>query len=334
MKLRIRTISLIFIAILIIVSASCQKKEVLQAEEPEPVADQNPEPCPGCEFPDYSWPQNNAAIQLVFRLRFDSSLASLNSYGGAFVLSPGHAAQSPTMVTLALDQLELMPDKETLPGTGAILYTAPKTSCAKNGTYPWPATNFCKLHLIGESEIVFSIALNALPPGNYKWLRLLVAYSEMKIMSRTTSSGNAPATFAGFYAEKTFVSKIKTETSVLTPTFFPSNYKSRGSYLFEQDVFGQKVIVEGLTTHHTVVHYNMAQPFTFQQMFVEFTDPSGQIPKPLQVTGNENISQEVQLIFGTNKLFEWQEKTADGLYQPEIGEMVYDFGFRNLQARH
>lgn len=322
-KLSIRFTSYNFLLSLLLFSASCQKKVVLQAEEALPAESPLEEPCPGCEFPDSLWPQNTAPVQLLFRLHLDSNLAS------PYILQPGHAAQSPTVLALALEQIELLSEASTLAGKGVMLYTAPQTSCA--GAQYYLPTNYCKLHLIGDSEIVFSLALNAVPPGTYKWLRLSVAYSEMKIVSRSTSSGNGPSTFAGFYGESVYLTKIKTQNSVLFPkTTVP---KQRRYYMFYQEVFGQALQLEGYAPRQSIFNEN-PMPTYNNNIYVEFTDLSGNTAKPLLVTGNETTNLEVQLIFGTDKLFEWQEKTADGIFQPEIGETVYDFGFRNLKARH
>ena len=51
---------------------------------------------------------------------------------------------------------------------------------------------------------------------------------------------------------------------------------------------------------------------------------------PLVITGAETNDIVITVSLSINKSFEWHEVTADGYYQPEIGEYVVDMGVRGL----
>lgn len=103
--------------------------------------------------------------------------------------------------------------------------------------------------------------------------------------------------------------------------------------MFGQDVFGQYLAFDAYAPSTTLVNNNTAQADT-RFMYAEFMNAGGTSPNPLQINGTENGHLEIELIFGSKASFEWKEVTRDGIFQPEIGEYLLDFGFRNLQARH
>ena len=48
------------------------------------------------------------------------------------------------------------------------------------------------------------------------------------------------------------------------------------------------------------------------------------------INGNENKDVVVTLSLSNNNGFEWTEVTADGKFEPSIGENVVDIGLRGL----
>ena len=61
---------------------------------------------------------------------------------------------------------------------------------------------------------------------------------------------------------------------------------------------------------------------------------TGQFSEHLIITGNETQDITITLSLSINNSFEWQEITADGKYEPAIGESVVDMGLRGLIPSH
>jgi hypothetical protein len=326
-KIHIRFLFPLLTVLFALCFVSCQKKETLQETEPEPKDTSKPIICPDCEFPDTIWKNTPAAKQLVFRLKFDSTQIRLNDQGLASAPSAGTGAQSPSLTGMGLDYIELMPNANTPPGAGVLLYKTKETTCGGN-----KAGNFCKGVVVGENEVLFSVDLNLIPPGSYPWIRVSIAYQELKIMARSVSAGNQKACLAGFSSELTYLSKTKVDNAVLTPTLNGVGNKNRGYWLFYQQIFNLSYRLEGNSPHTTVVNPNTQAPNTNTLSFVygEFVNSSNSNPQALSISGNELSNIEVILSISTNKSFEWTELTQDGLFQPEIGESVLDFGCRGL----
>jgi hypothetical protein len=57
---------------------------------------------------------------------------------------------------------------------------------------------------------------------------------------------------------------------------------------------------------------------------------TGKFASNLVINGNETNDIVVTLSLSVNNSFEWQEITADGKYEPSIGENVVDMGLRGL----
>ena len=57
---------------------------------------------------------------------------------------------------------------------------------------------------------------------------------------------------------------------------------------------------------------------------------TGKFAQNLIINGSETRDVVITLSLSTNNSFEWQEVTADGKYEPSIGENVVDMGLRGL----
>ena len=57
---------------------------------------------------------------------------------------------------------------------------------------------------------------------------------------------------------------------------------------------------------------------------------TGQFPTDLVIDGTETHNVTITLSLSINHSFEWTEVTADGKYEPGIGESVTDMGLRGL----
>jgi len=326
-KIHIRFLLFKFSLLIVFFLISCQKKEVLQAEEPKPIDTIKPIICPDCDFPDTVWQSASASKQLIFRVKFDSLQLRLNDQGQVSTPSSGIGAQSPSICGISINYIELMPDAATPPGAGVLLYKTSETNCGGN-----KATNFCKGVVVKENEVLYAVDLSLVPPGSYQWLRISIAYQEMKIQSRTVSTGNTPATFIGFAGDQSYLSKLKIENSVVTPTLGGSGNKSRGYWMFYQELFHTTVQLDGQCQKTTVVNSNPQATNTNSLSFIygEFMNSNNSSIEALSISGTEVTDREITLHISSNKSFEWKELTNDGIFQPDIGEVVLDFGFRGL----
>jgi hypothetical protein len=57
---------------------------------------------------------------------------------------------------------------------------------------------------------------------------------------------------------------------------------------------------------------------------------TGNFSNNLVINGNETRDVTITLSLSINNSFEWHEITADGKYEPSIGENVVDMGLRGL----
>jgi hypothetical protein len=326
-KIHIRFLFYLPFALLALCNHSCQKKEVLQAEDPTPTDTSKPIICPDCEFPDTVWKNSSLAPQLRFKLKFDSTQTRLNDQGQVSLPSQGIGAQSPSLTGMSINYIELMPEAGTAPGAGVLLYKTAETTCGGA-----KASNFCKGTVVAENALVFSVDLAKIPPGTYSWIRISIAYQEFNIQARTLSSGNAPACFAGFSSDLTYLSKIKLQNTVVTPTLGGIGNKTRGYWLFYQQIFNTASQLDGQAPHTTVVNSNpqATNSGTLSYVYGQFTNSANSSVQALVINANETSNKEIILSISTNKSFEWTEITKDGLFQPEIGESVLDFGCRGL----
>jgi hypothetical protein len=315
---------LLFVVLLI----ACQKKEVIQGTSPVPTDTSKVLICPDCTFPDTVWKNNTSSGPLlVFRLRADSLQTRLNNLGQVSTPSPTNGAQSPLLNGIIVNYLELMPESTTEPGKGVVLYRSEETTCGGQ-----TASNYCKTVKVKNNEVLFSLPLNQVPKGSYKWLRLSILYTDLTVQMHSVSSGKNPANLAGFCGDNTYLTQVELNNSVLSPTLSGIGNKKQGYWMFYSKLFEQDLKFDGQLSKITVVNPNPSFSNTEGKSFVygEFYKQSASSVMALNITGNELSDLEIQLSVSTNKCFEWKELTFDGLFQPEIGETVIDFGTRGV----
>jgi hypothetical protein len=187
---------LIFVALL-----ACNKKEDQIATPEEPVIPEKK--CPGCDFPDTVWRDNQNGPKLIFKIVLDSTQARLNNSGGLATIPAGNAGQVPQMNVLSVHYIEIAQTDSTKLGAGTILYQAEETNCGGD-----KAILFCKTVLCNNGEVFFSLPFNKIPAGAYKWLRIAVGYQNFNIKIKTNSSGALNASIASFIGSKTSSDKI------------------------------------------------------------------------------------------------------------------------------
>lgn len=326
-KIHIRFLNSFAAFILVWSLLSCQKKEALQDEDSDPVDTTKPVLCPGCEFPDTAWKTTSGAKQFIVRLKFDSTQARLNDLGQLSSPGAGTGAQCPVVKKMSIDYIELMPNANTVPGGGIVIYKANESTCGGA-----KAINFCKGYVIGENEVLVAVDLNTIPAGSYPWIRISIAYQELVVQAQSISTGKTGATLAGFSGGLTYLSKTKIQNTVLTPTLGGTGNKNRGYWMYYQDVFNTAYRLEGQAPHTTIVNSNPQAINTSSLSYVygQFVNSTTMNTEALVIGSNETNNREIILSLSTNKSIEWTEITNDGLFQPEIGENILDFGCRGL----
>ncbi|HEX8516001.1 MAG TPA: hypothetical protein VF868_07360 [Bacteroidia bacterium] len=305
---------------------SCKKDK----EEPEP-APVTPPASTACAPASGFTPDAAAGPRLVFKFRFDSTQARLNNFGMNSGVAAGNAGQSPLFNKISQHYIELAGSMDSL-GQGEVLYVGASTAAGGSN-----AINYCASTQVGENVVFFSKALSQITPGTYEWLRVSLAYQNYNITykdSNLPGNGIGTGTLASFIGYKTYVTSYKINGRDYTPTSSaggPGNH-AQGYWGFETTAFGQNFFVDGQSPATTVPNPLFASsPIPSGSCVVtgQFVNTAS-ANSPLVITGNETGDIVITVSLSTNKSFEWTEVTADGLFQPGIGENVVDMGIRGM----
>lgn len=254
-----------------------------------------------------------AGPNLVFKVYMDSTQPRLNSFGQITPVPSGHAAQSPVFNSFSLHYIEFAPNALTALGAGKILYYGPETT--KGGAN---AIDFDQAKIVKNGEVFLSVPLKNLAPGTYQWARVSILYQNYNIKYRYNSI-NGVGTLASFLGFNTYISSYKINT--LSKTL--SANKLQGYWGFES--FG--TTVEGQAPATTVPNpISSTSPVPAGSCVV-----TGKFPTDLVITGNETEDIVIDLKFGTNQSFEWDDSNSpDGIYDPSQGDVPTDMGTRGL----
>jgi hypothetical protein len=308
---------------------SCKKTDE-PTPEPQPAPVTNP--CPTCNFPDTAWTLSGTAPRLIFKIKLDSTQVRLNNLGQPTVVATGHGAYSPVFNGISAHYIEMAQNDMTQVGAGVKLYHAAETTCG--GT---TAIIFCQSTVVKDGEVFFSTPITAAMAGTYKWLRVSLAYQNYDIKVKTTSAGIINGTIASFVGYNTYVTKYKMKNAVMTPTTGGTGNHLQGYWGFYTKVFNTDYFSDGQSAQTTVVNPNPSSPIPAGSCLVtgEFvTSAAPTIGAPLVITGTETNDIIITVSLSTNKSFEWNELTADGYFQPEIGEKPVDMGIRGMIAKY
>jgi len=326
------------IVILLVVSIilfSCKKKE----EEPDPTPATTTTTggttggCPTCAFPDTVWNNSQPGPKLIFKFKFDSTQVRLNNLGQATSVGAGNAAYSPIFNFMSSHYIELAQNDLSPIGQGPVLYHAPETTCSGS-----TAIIHCQSVMVKNNEVFFSVPITPSVVGTYKWLRVSLAYQNYDIKVKTTSAGILNGTVASFVGFRTYLTQYKMHGTVMTPTTGGVGNHNQGYWGFYTKVFGIDYFADGQAPATTVVNPNSANIPTpngsclVQGEFVSASAPT--VGSPLVITGTETSDIIITVSLSTNKSFEWNEITADGYFQPEIGEKPVDMGIRGMIPIH
>lgn len=254
--------------------------------------------------------------QLVIKFKFDPNQVRLDNFGQPSAVPSGNAAQSPVFNTISAHYFELASNAFTPLGDGAILYKASETIAGGD-----VAIDFSQAKIVGEDEVFLSIPLSQVPQGNYEYVRVSLSYQNYDIAVRSNMVDYV-GTLESFVGYNTYIS-----THYIGNNSFPVNgnrlqgYWAFGLHGFPYATSGQAP--EGATTVPNPIA--TTSPIPPGSCVV-----TGKFQNNLVVTNTEPRSIYVTLSLSTNNSFEWEEITADGKYEPSIGENVVDMGLRGL----
>jgi hypothetical protein len=256
---------------------------------------------------------------LIVKFKFDPNQIRLNNLGQLSVIPEGNAAQTPDFKKISAHYLEFAPTATTPLGQGTIVYHAPETDLG--GAM---AIDFSQAKIVGDDEVFLKIPLKDIVAGNYEWVRVSLTYQSgnIQILNQGTMYSGTLDSFVGF---RTYIGTHNIDNNV-----FPVNAnRSQGYWAFALNGFpyatsGQAP--EGATTVPNPLFSTSPIP---QGSCVV----TGKFSNNLIITGNEKSDVVVELSLSINQSFEWTEVTADGKYEPSIGEQVVDMGLRGLIPR-
>ena len=253
---------------------------------------------------------------LIVKFQFDPNQVRLNNLGQPATIPPGHAAQSPDFSKISAHYFELAPTAYTQLGDGAILYHADETTAG--GTV---AIDFSKAVVVGEGEAFLKIPLSQVAQGNYEYVRVSLAYQEYNISVRNNGA-DYQGKLASFVGYNNYIT-----TQTLGNNSFPVNgNRLQGYWAFALNDLPYASSGQAPAGATTVPNPIAAtSPIPAGSCVV-----TGKFAQNLIINGSETRDVVITLSLSTNNSFEWQEVTADGKYEPSIGENVVDMGLRGL----
>lgn len=294
---------LLFSVTLLCTAPSCKKDKTV------------PEPTPAKKY-------------IIFKFKFDSTLARLNNLGQPAVMPAGHSALSPVFNGMCAHYVELDPSMYTAIGGGPVLYHAPETTAG--GT---TAIDHSKSIIKGNNEEFLRVPLDSITPGTYTYLRVSLAYQNYDIRYKYTYQGTPyvfTGTVASFIGYNTYINSYAIKTQTLSPSAAaggPGNHL-QGYWGFETTALSTTNVLDGQSPPGATTVPNpifATSPIPQGSCLV-----TGAFSSPLVITGTETADKVVQVALSTNNSFEWKDANMDGYYEPAAGDTVVDMGIRGL----
>ena len=253
---------------------------------------------------------------LIIKFQFDPNQVRLNNLGQPATIPAGHAAQTPDFSKISAHYFELAPNANTQLGQGAILFRADETT--QGGAV---AIDFSKAVIVGEGEAFLRIPLSQVNQGSYEYVRVSLAYQEYTISVRNAGNDYL-GKLASFVGYNTYI----TTHSIGNNAFPVNGNRLQGYWAFALNDFPYATSGQAPAGATTVPNPIAAtSPIPSGSCVV-----TGKFAQNLIITGNETRDITVTLSLSCNNSFEWEEVTADGKYEPSIGENVVDMGLRGL----
>jgi hypothetical protein len=257
-----------------------------------------------------------AQPMLLVKFKFDKNQERLNNFGQPAAVPAGNAAQSPVFNSISAHYFELAPNAYTAIGHGDVLYHAPETVVGGEN-----AIDFSQSKVVEEGETFLAIPLSQIAAGSYEWVRVSLAYQNYDISVRSAGA-DYMGTLASFVGFNTYIG-----THSIGNSFFPVNANRLQGYwafaLHDYPYSTEGQAPAGATTVPNPIA--STSPIPEGSCVV-----TGKFAENLVITGNETKNITVTLSLSINKSFEWHEETADGKYEPAVGEYVVDMGLRGL----
>jgi hypothetical protein len=277
---------------------------------------------------------------VYFRVKFDPLQERLNANGMPAGVTPGRAAQTPSLNAIGIQQIELTTNSSTAVGKGVVLFSTP-TTIAGGET----AIDFGQVKLAKDGELFFSIPMSKLGIGRYEWVRVAVAYQNFDVLFNMLnvpfagSFNDERGTMATFLGNNNYITqyRVSTKDDVVNGNrkqgywFFESKLSS--AYSSNDRVYNGQAPDGGTTMVNPIYQ---TSPLPSGACFV-----TGRFDTPLSITGKEAQDVTVTLSFSTNRSFEWEESIArNGKWDADrqaaltapIIERVMDTGLRGLHA--
>ncbi|NNT71198.1 hypothetical protein HKT18_03115 [Flavobacterium sp. IMCC34852] len=255
---------------------------------------------------------------LIIKFKFDENQVRLNNLGQPSVVATGNAAQSPVFNTISSHYIELAPNANTQLGSGTIIYHAPETNLG--GT---TAIDFNQSKIVAEGETFLKIPLSQVASGSYEWMRVSLSYQNYQINIRHQNV-DYTGTLASFVGFNTYI----TEFNIGNNIFQVNGNRAQGYWAFglnNQPYSASGQAPAGTTTVPNPIEATSPIPRNLNTCVV-----TGKFASNLVINGNETDDVVITLSLSVNNSFEWQEVTADGKFEPSIGENVVDMGLRGL----
>lgn len=305
---------------------SCKKDK---DEEPTTTTTTTP-PFTACTPATAYTPTSATTPRLIFKFKFDSTQVRLNNFGNPSTVPAGNAAQSPIFNFMSQHYIELAGDFDAV-GAGKVLHVGSQTTAGGS-----TAINYCASVLSAENTTFFSIPLDSITPGSYKWLRVSLAYQNYDITYKSASvpGGFGTGTIASFIGFKTYITGYQMNGVSYQPTSGTggAGNHNQGYWGFQTNVLGTNYFLDGQSAGTTVPNPLFAtSPIPSGSCLVtgQFVD-NLMANSPLVITGSETADIVITVSLSTNKSFEWIDSTPDGYYEPSAGEAVVDMGIRGL----
>ena len=253
---------------------------------------------------------------LIVKFQFDPNQARLNNLGQPSTVASGNAAQSPLFNTISAHYMEMAPNANTQIGQGTIIYHAPETIIGGSN-----AIDFDQSKIVAQGETFLKIPLSQVAVGSYEWMRVSLSYQNYQINIRNANVDYA-GTLASFVGFNTYISSFNIGNNI-----FPVNgNRPQGYWAFglnDQPYSSSGQAPAGATTVPNPIA--TTSPIPSGSCVV-----TGKFATNLVINGTETNDVTITLSLSINNSFEWHEVTADGKFEPSIGENVTDMGLRGL----
>ena len=288
---------------------------------------------------------NQTDKNIQFQFKFEPTQDRLDGFGRLQnTLPAGHAGQTPTFNSMAIHYIELAKDSLTPLGTGVILYRGTETTVGGAN-----AIDFSKLAVKGANAPFLPLPLKGIAAGEYKWIRVSVAYQNLDIkynlvnLNTAWGLGTTQLNQGGRVAALIGFNSYVTNLQIDQQSVAVNANKTQGFGAMETKFSGplaqppystyipNRVITWQSPAGATTVVNPFPLPLPAGSCVV-----TGKFAKPLVITGAETADILTTLSFSINKSIEWIDTNGNGQLDFDVqnsanNEAVIDMGLRGLK---